>query len=338
MLQLDGSKYEGGGAILRTATALSAITRQPLRLTNIRKGRKSPGLRPQHLSGLRATGELCNATVQGDQLNSEQIEFEPGQIKSRPLSVNIKTAGSITLALQGLLPVAAQASEPVEIHFKGGATDTFFSPSWDYFQRVFLKNLARMGVSVNLNVSQRGYYPQGGADLKVEVEPAALRSLHLTKRGKVERILIKSGASTKLEDDNVAERQATSAEKILPAQLPLEKEIDYYRTDCPGSQICLIADFGNTTIGTDNLGKMGKRAEQVGEEAALELLKEQKSEACLDQHMADQILPYLALAEQQSKVTVSEVTDHCKTNLWVIEKFLDGEFEIKNNRIKWIPS
>ena len=90
-------------------------------------------------------------------------------------------------------------------------------------------------------------------------------------------------------------------------------------------------------MGVDNLGKLGKRTEDVGKEAALELLKEQKSEACLDKYSADQILPYLALAPKKSQITVSEITNHCKTNIWVIEKFLDGKFERNENLINWVP-
>lgn len=111
--------------------------------------------------------------------------------------------------------------------------------------------------------------------------------------------------------------------------MPLEEKIEYYLTQSPGSQICLVAEFENTLIGTDNIGKLGKRAEDVGKEAALELLKEQKTGACLDKHMADQILPFLALSSGKSQVTVSEITGHCKTNIEVIEKFLEGKFEIK---------
>ena len=116
-------------------------------------------------------------------------------------------------------------------------------------------------------------------------------------------------------------------------KLPTEKRVEYYPTQCPGSQICLIGEFENTVIGTDNLGKLGKRAEDVGKEAALELLKEQRSNACLDKHLADQILPYLALTK--GKAQVSEITNHCKTNIWVIEKFLEGKFKIKDNIISW---
>ncbi len=320
---------------MRTATALSAITRQPFRLTNIRKGRKTPGLRPQHLSGLKAAADLCDANLKGDQLNSKEIEFKPGKIRTKPITVDIKTAGSITLVLQGLIPIALQAPDPVEIHFKGGATDTFFSPTLNYFQQVFLKTLEKIGVTVNLKVEQRGYYPEGGANLTATIEPGKPRALHLNKRGRIQKILISSGAATQLENKDVAQRQLNGAKKILPKQLPIEEEINYYSTACPGSHISLTAEFSRTTIGTDNIGKLGEKAEKVGKEAASELLKEQQTEGCLDKYMADQILIYMALAEEESKVTVSEITTHCKTNIWVIEEFLEGHFETEENTIRW---
>jgi len=120
-------------------------------------------------------------------------------------------------------------------------------------------------------------------------------------------------------------------------KLPTEEKVEYYDTCCPGSQICLITEFENTIIGTDNLGKLGKRAEDVGKEAALDLLKEEKGQSCLDKHLVDQILPYMALIPRKSQVTVSEITNHCKTNIWVIEKFVEGKFEIRGNLIAWLP-
>lgn len=337
MIQIDGSKQEGGGAILRMATALSAITHQPCKVFNIRKGRKRPGLRPQHLLGLRALADLCNAELNGDQINSQQIEFKPGIIRAKPITIKIKTAGSITLALQGLIPVAIEASQPVEITFNGGATDTFFSPTLDHFRYVFLKILEKMNTQIKIDIIKRGYYPEGGAKLKAKIA-AELKPIKLSHRGKLQNIVAISGAAEQLKNKKVAERQLAGVREVLgKVKLPVEEKVEYYQTQCPGSQICLIANFENTVIGTDNLGKLGKPAEKVGREAALELLNEQKSEACLDKHMADQILPYMALAGA-SEVTVSEITSHCKTNIWIIEKFLKGEFKIKKNHIKWKPN
>ena len=202
---------------------------------------------------------------------------------------------------------------------------------------------------MEIKILKRGFYPEGEARVINEIFPSKLKPINLIERGNFKKILVISGASESLKNKKVAERQIAGVREVLgKLKLPIEEKIEYYSVQSPGSQICLICEFENTVIGTDNLGKLGKRAENVGKEAALELLKEQKSGACLDKHLADQILLYLALASGKSQVTVSEITNHCKTNAWVIEKFLKGKFEInphtkfgvgvKGNLITWSPS
>ncbi len=339
MIEIDGAVGAGGGQILRTATALSAILKKPCRIFNIRKGRPKPGLALQHLLGVQSLAELCHAKLEGDYLGSEEIRFSPGEIEPKDLHIKIETAGSITLVLQGLVLSGLFSNKEFKINFEGGATDTFFSPTIDYFQHVFLRNSEKMRGKVEIDILKRGYYPEGGARVIAAIFPARLKNLELIERGKLKNILAISGAAKSLKDKKVAERQMAGVKEILgKLKLPMEEKIEYYDTACPGSQVCLAAEFENTIIGADCLGKLGKRAEDVGKEVALALLKEEKSGACLDRHVADQILPYLALGNGPSLVTVSEITEHCRTNMWVIEKFLEGKFETKGNLISWLAS
>ena len=338
MIEIDGLYLEGGGQILRTACALSAIRQIPCHIFNIRKGRKEPGLKPQHLLGLRALSELCNGKSEGDYLGSEEIWFYPGSLDKtkRELRIKIETAGSITLLLQTLIPPSLFAKEPITILINGGATDTFFSPTIDHFRYVFLKILEKMGARIEVQIEKRGFYPKGGAKVKAIVYPTKLKPITLTTCGALKEIIIISGASELLKERKVAERQISGAKQILgKLKLPIKEIVEYYPTLSPGSQINIIAKFENTIIGSDNLGKFQKGAEIVGKEVALEFLKEGKTGACLDKHLADQILPFMALSQGKSEVTVSEITNHCRTNIWVIEKFLKGQFKIEGNKIIW---
>lgn len=338
MIEIDGSTKEAGGQLLRTACALSVITKKPCHVFNIRRGRPRPGLAHQHLLGLKALAQLCNGKIKGDSLGSQEIEFYPGKAYTDRVSVNIPTAGSITLALQGLILPAFYSPSPVTISFDGGATDTFFSPTMDHFQFVFLKILEKMGAKININIARRGFYPEGNAKVLAMISPLSLRPISLTKRGELKKVLIISGASEVLRKNKVAERQISGAKQILgKLKFPLEEKIEYYSSNSTGSQINIIADLENTILGSDNLGKLGKSAEIVGQEAAQNFLKEVRSGACLDKHLSDQILPYMALSRGKSEITVSEITSHCQTNVWIIEQFLNGKFKIEQNKISWLP-
>jgi len=342
IVEIDGSFGEDEDQILRASCALSAVTKTPCHIFNIRTGKPGPGLTTQKLLEIEAISRFCNAEVEGDFLRSEEIKFYPKEIQNRDFHIKVEAAGSITLLAQLLiLPAISSPLEnpkPIKIIFDGGATDTFFSPTIDYFQNVFLKILEKINGKVELNILKRGYYPEGGSKVEMKIFPQRLKNLKLIERGKLQKIRIISGASEFLKEKMVTERQIAGVREILgELKLPLEEKVEYYQTQCPGSQICLIAEFENTVIGADNLGKLGKRAEDVGKEAAIEFLKEAKSEACLDKQQASQILPYLALNKNKSSFTVSEATGHCKTNVWITEKFIKGKFTIQNNLILWNP-
>lgn len=320
MIEINGNLKEGGGQILRTAASLSAVTQKPCRITKIRAGRKSPGLKRSHLKTIKALAALTRAETEGVKLGSQEITFTPVYLQPRDLKIKIEAAGSITLILQGILPLALVLKKPVKITFNGGATDTFFSPSLDHFNLVFLKILKKHGVKVKIETKKRGFYPKGKAQVKAFLFPGKIKPIKIKKRGEMKTLKIISRASKDLKEKRVAERQISGVKQILGRlNLPFEEKIDYAESESTGSVINIIAELEETILGIDNLGKMGKSAEKVGEEAAASFLKEIKSKGCVDQHTTDQLLPYMALSNKKSIIKPSRITNHAETNMEIIE-------------------
>ena len=169
MININGNYLEGGGQIVRTALALSTLTGKPIKINNVRKGRSKPGLKPQHLTAVKTLQELCNATVKGDSLGSEYLEFTPGKLKFHNLNIDIGTAGSITLLLQALLPVVIFADKKMTVKITGG-TDTKFSQPIDYFTNVFLPHLNKYA-DFETSLEKRGYYPKGNGKFVIKIKP-----------------------------------------------------------------------------------------------------------------------------------------------------------------------
>ncbi|MBU4501547.1 MAG: RNA 3'-terminal phosphate cyclase [Nanoarchaeota archaeon] len=331
MINLDGGYGSGGGQIVRTSIGLSALTGKAIKITNIRKGRCREGLAEQHLQSVRAIAKICDAKVKGAKLHSTEIEFIPGKIKSGNVNVRISTAGSVGLLLQAMLIPAIK--KDIVIKVDGGGTYGKWAAPIDNFRYVLFPLLEKMGYKVEMNVEREGFYPVGGAKVKVHSYKAELKPIELIDKGDIVSVEGRSIASEHLKKAEVAERQAKAAKKIIFDKLKVDAKIkkEYVKSDCPGSGIQLWIKTKNTVIGANALGEKGKRSEQVGEEAA-ENLVEGYNRGCVDRHTADQLIPYMALAGR-GKILASEISGHVKTNAYITEQFLPVKFKIRDNLI-----
>ena len=335
MVIVDGSVGEGGGQVIRTAVALSALTGRPVKITKIRANRCTSGLRAQHVSGINAVADLCNAKTEGVSVGSEEIEFAPKKIETKHIDVKIATAGSIGLVLQALLIPAMHIKEKIEINITGGAVFGKWSPPLLYTKHVLFPILSKMGYHVDMDIEKYGYYPKGGSVVKVVVNPVKkLCALDLSNRGKLLKISGVAHSASSLKKGKVSEREATAAEKYLSDKydVPVKVDVRYSECDSVGTSIVLWAEFENTVMGSDALGDVGVRAETVGHSAAKTLSGFIDSGATVDEYMGDQLPPYLACVKGISKYTMPEMSSHAKTNIDVVKMFLDKDFDIRQEK------
>ncbi len=344
MLEIDGSWGEGGGQILRTALSLSCLLRRPFRIFDIRKGRKKPGLMPQHLTAVRACMLLSGGRCTGDAAGSTELVFEPGKVKPGDYFFDIGTAGSTGLLIQTLLPPLIFSGGQSFVTLRGG-THVPMSPPFHYISEAFLPMLGKLGADVRASIESYGFYPKGGGKVKFDIRPSIPRKqADFTLRGRV--ISIKGLSAVGNLPLNIAQRQRDAfikglrapKSRGLAAPLPAP-EMEVVEVSAPGAGTFIFACLESEGAvppailgafsGFSALGERGKRAEAVGEEAAKEMRDYIESGQCLDRHMADQLVLYLSLIDGTTEITTSMLTGHLRTNLWVVEKFLGIEYAVE---------
>ncbi len=333
MIEIDGSQKSGSGTILRLSVALASILGQPLHIYNIRQNRPQPGLRPQHLEAVLTAAKLCDAEVRGAVLNSRELWFTPKEVKGGIFEAEIGTAGSIPMLIMTVLPICIFAKSSVRLHILKGGTDVSHSPTINYLRFVFLPVLKRMGINAEITVHKYGYYPKGMGEATLTVEPCKeITPLCLEDFGNIKNV---KGVSvcTFLADRRVAERQAIAANKHLESfGLKAEIQIVNDRSNPlqKGSSIVLWTETDKgAVVGADSIGELGKTSETVGVEAAEKLHAEISSKATVDVHLADMLIPYVALAKGRSAYLARALSDHLETNIWLAETLLGVKFNVK---------
>jgi RNA 3'-terminal phosphate cyclase (ATP) len=320
---LDGSQGEGGGQIVRTALTLSCVLGVPVQIENIRAGRKPPGLRPQHMTAIQAAAEICGATVEGVQTGSRTVRFEPGgPVRPGQYEWSVGTAGSAPLVIQTVLLPLALAEGPSTIRVFGG-THIPGSPSGHYLRDVVMPVLLSMGADLEIYMDAYGWVPEGGGSMSVHLAGSAgLAGLDMRDRGPIERVFgLAVGCNL---PSHIPQRIANRALNLLETMdTPLDIRPIRTRSISTGAGIFLAVEYANGRGGVGVLGRKGMPSETVAEQAVTELLELHDSGAATDEHLADQLVVPLALAQGPSAYTTRAVTPHLATNADVVRAFLD---------------
>lgn len=330
-IKIDGGQGEGGGQIIRSAITLSAITGKPVEIENIRKNRKIPGLRPQHLLGAKILSKICQARVEGLYVNSTSLKFFPSQGLNLDLSEDIGTAGSIPLILQVLIPAASLMKNSLKLSIIGG-TDVPWSPTSDYTKYVLAEALSRIGINFTTEIKKRGYYPKGGGLVETQIQPCnSLNSISLLERKTISVKLLCSYCNIPRE---LVEKEVQTTKSILDKNgFDCEISIKEENALDKGCSILIFSYDNSSVIGSDGIYQ--KSLSGLGESVAKKFIE---SNMGVDLYLSDMLVVPLSLIKDTSVYRVKQITKHLETNLFVASKItgckygigkLDDGFEVR---------
>ena len=318
-LKINGAHGEGGGQIVRSAITLSCITNQPIHLENIRKNRKNGGLKPQHLTAIKILQKISNAKVIGNKLGSTELKFIPGEIKNSELIEDVKTAGSIALILQVLIPAVSISKKKLSLIVKGG-TDVLWSPTMNYTNYVLKEAYSRIGIIFDLKITKRGYFPKGGGEIKLEVYPANVKSINFSKR-KIQELKLKCTFS-KISISVIKENVKKIEEEIKKNNFEIDVEIKEEEAIDSGASVLIYSIEDNSIFGVDGLfDKKNQKFDLKIEEILDNFFG-------VDKNLADMLVVPLSLGSEKTKFEVSEITKHLETNLFVTSKITGCRYGI----------
>lgn len=336
MIEIDASH---GGQIYRLSLSLSILLQKKVHIHSIRLDRPKPGLMPQHLAVLKTLSGMSNAATEGDFIGSREVIFEPKSFKPKKELIDIGTAGSITLLLQALLLPSIFSKQKISLQVKGG-TNVSWSPPAEALTEALFPLIKKMNAECSLKIIRRGYYPKGQGLIEFNSMPCdGLRAINLIEKGVFKKIKIYSNSASL--PGHVALEQFNSAKRFLGEKGIKEELIESIieqnaNPSSIGSSISCFALHEHSVLEGNALGSRGKPAGKVGFEAGEKLWNEMQSNAAVDIHLADQLLPFMALAEGNSSLLVPGISSHARTSIEVLEKFLPVKFIIEEKKPNYL--
>ena len=327
MIEIDGSRGEGGGQLVRTAVAVSAATNKAVHIVNIRAKRQQSGLMAQHVAAVKCVAGLCNAGTSDVEVGSPMLSFRPGPIRPGKVKIDVGTAGSIPLVLQAGILAASFSPGATTLEITGG-TDIRNAPPIDYLANVLVPLLGKLGIAVSIDIKKRGFHPRGGGEVLAVIGPPA-KPLAFRVEGPGRTLSIGGKAHVVELGADIMKRMANSAEAVLkPFPVPVKIDEESSPGLGPGTGITVWARTEHSVLGASALGEINLRAENVGAIAGRELAAELKAGPSLDLHAGDQLLPYLALGGGGA-FTVRSISTHLETMMWLMTEMTGARSRIE---------
>jgi RNA 3'-terminal phosphate cyclase (ATP) len=254
-----------------------------------------------------------------------ELIYKPGnRVRGGQYQWDIGTAGSTTLLLMSLLPMAVFAEEETSLRVSGGLFQDF-APSAHHMQYVLFPTLATMGISVNLEIVRPGYVPRGGGIIQVDIKPVGqeIKPLVRLEQGEVSSVR-GIALSSHLKESRVSQRMADGCQKAL-AKKKYRARIETVWDESSlqaGASLAIWAETdSDCLLGADQAGARGRSSESIGRYVARTLLEDLATGATVDRYLADQMIIYGALAQGTTEYIIPSFTEHVDANLWLVEKF-----------------
>ncbi len=325
MWEVDGALGEGGGQVLRSALAAAAATGTPVRIRRIRAGRRCPGLRPQHLTVVRALAALTAAEVEGDRLGSRELLFRP---RTRPTSGEHRfdvatarrggSAGAATLVLQTLHLPLVHAAGPSRLVVRGG-THVPQAPPFEHLAAVYAPVTSTLGAGLFPHLQRHGFLPAGGGEIHARITPAAtIRPLQVEGPTPVLRIVIRAAlAGVPLTPASRAVAQLRERLGDLAPQVLVE--VRRVPADSPGGYLYVAVERMRLPAGFVALFGPDGEPEALVADLAAAVRAHLASGAVADGHLADQLILPLAFADGPSRLTTERASGHLLTQARLVE-------------------
>lgn len=361
---IDGSHGEGGGQIQRNSAVLACILRKKLIMKNIRAGREKPGLASQHLESLKALITISGAKTTSDlKLGTMEYDLDATDIKEPTedivMTIDLKTAGSITLCIQCILPYLVSLKVKSQIKIIGG-THVMKSPSFDYLEQVFFPNMRMIGYDIQVKLIRHGYYPRGGGIVELIVVPSQ-RFYEIDFGGECgdhKKTDIILSMPTKYSHAQKELKQLLAGETNVPIELRITTGniiLDYYEDFEVGSTRCgsdkntielrktdhvsleYFMEFDCIRCGFNVMPSNKSTIDEIHSNISklqIGIFDFMQSQAMIDEYMQDQLIIYMALAREhglKARIKTSELTDHTKSAIEVARLFTGKEFTVMEN-------
>lgn len=331
---IDGSQGEGGGQIVRSSVALAMLTGRAVTIENMRARREKAGLKQQHLTAVQAAAAICGAEVSGAAVGSGTLHFRPGAVKAGQYRFDVGTAGSTTLVLQTVLPPLLVADAESEIILEGG-THNPGAPIFEFLKAAYLPLVNRMGPRVNAALERHGFYPAGGGRIVVSIAPQPiLRGFDLLERGQIVHTQVQAVVANI--PDHIAVREVEQITRGLDwnPETSTSRRVEAHG---PGNAVWAEIRSEHVTDVFASFGRLGVRAEQVGDEVVDQVRSYLSTAAPVGPHLADQLLLPLGISAWQAAASgaagggsfrTGPLTGHAVTHMEILRQFLNVRTEV----------